>query len=318
MALLISLIAYATSTLTITATTDKQTYNVGETVKISGNLTLNGTLVPDALVAVQVDDPKGSLHTIRTCFTGSPSVGNLTIEVLQVYLSDEMGKPRSSVSRGKLAYFTIIWRNNDNVSHEASITLNLYYGNAVPFLAFVPFTGEVPANKTQNMTATVPIPTDASVGDATVYAAAFTSLPKYGGLAYCPEKSSIFTITASSGTTFPTGGPLVTPQSAEGTYDLIFNLLRTGGKLGNYAIYATCQHQGKQAAATNTFKVVLVGDLNIDGVVDMKDITTILRAYGSTPGQPKWNPNCDVNGDGIVDMKDITIVLRNYGNNGTY
>ena len=310
--------AYATSTLTITATTDKQTYNVGETVKISGNLTLNGALVPNALVAIQVDDPKGGLYTIRTCFIGPPSVGNSTVEVLQVYLSDEIGNPRSSVSRGQLTYFTIIWRNNDNVSHEASITLNLYYGNAVPFLAFVPFTGEVPANKMQNMTVTIPIPTDASVGNATAYAAAFTSLPKYGGLAYCPEKSSIFTITVTSGMASSTERQPVTPESAEGTYDLIFNLLRTGGKLGNYAIYVTCQHQGQQAATTNTFKVILVGDVNIDGVVDMKDVTAILRAYGTTPGQPKWNSNCDMNSDNIIDMKDLTIVLRNYGNNGTY
>jgi hypothetical protein len=315
---LISLIAYATSTLTITATTDKQTYNAGETVKISGNLTLNGALVPDALVALQVDDPKGSLYTIRTRFTGSPSVGNLTIEVLQVYLSDEMGNPQSSVRRGILAYFTIIWRNNDNVSHEASITLSLYYGNAVPFLAFVPFKGTVPANKTPNMTAPVPIPNDASVGEATVYGAAFTSLPKYGGLAYCPEKSSNFTITATSGATTTSEGQPLTHTSTDGTYNLTFSLPRKGAKLGTNAIYATSEYQGEQAAATHTFEVKLEGDVNGDGVVDIKDVTLTVRAYGATPDKPNWNPACDLNNDSIIDVKDITIVLRNYGNSGTY
>jgi len=50
----------------------------------------------------------------------------------------------------------------------------------------------------------------------------------------------------------------------------------------------------------------------------MTDVGLVLRAYGSKPGDPKWNPNCDFNGDGKIDMTDVGIVLRNYGNYGTY
>ncbi|RLI83299.1 hypothetical protein DRP04_01840 [Archaeoglobales archaeon] len=55
------------------------------------------------------------------------------------------------------------------------------------------------------------------------------------------------------------------------------------------------------------------GDLNQDGVVDVKDIFTIGKAYGSTPDSPNWNPDADVNDDGKVDVKDLFSVVRFYG-----
>ena len=56
-----------------------------------------------------------------------------------------------------------------------------------------------------------------------------------------------------------------------------------------------------------------LGDVNFDGLVDMKDVTALIRAFGVALSHPRWNPQCDLNNDGIVDLKDITIVLRNYG-----
>jgi len=101
------------------------------------------------------------------------------------------------------------------------------------------------------------------------------------------------------------------------TISFIWNT--TGWSRGNYTIRAYAWPVlGETDTEDNTFtdgwvKVVIPGNVNGDTIVDMKDITAILRAYGTTPGQPKWNSNCDVNGDGIVDMKDVTIALRNYG-----
>lgn len=70
--------------------------------------------------------------------------------------------------------------------------------------------------------------------------------------------------------------------------------------------------------ADNTFidgtvKIKLLGDVNGDGIVDMKDITIIIYAFGTTPGYPRWNPEADLNNDNVVDVKDVTITLRNYG-----
>jgi hypothetical protein len=67
------------------------------------------------------------------------------------------------------------------------------------------------------------------------------------------------------------------------------------------------------ARAGGTISVRLMGDVNGDGRVDLKDIALVARAFGSTPGSPNWNPTADLNGDGKIDMKDITLVARNFG-----
>jgi len=56
-----------------------------------------------------------------------------------------------------------------------------------------------------------------------------------------------------------------------------------------------------------------IGDINRDGVIDDKDIDLARAAFGSTPGKPNWNPDCDLNGDGVVDITDVAITSRNYG-----
>jgi len=56
-----------------------------------------------------------------------------------------------------------------------------------------------------------------------------------------------------------------------------------------------------------------MGDVNGDGVIDMKDISLVNRAYGKREGDPDWNQACDLNHDGVVDMRDQHIVNSNYG-----
>jgi len=56
-----------------------------------------------------------------------------------------------------------------------------------------------------------------------------------------------------------------------------------------------------------------LGDVNRDGVIDAQDLNLLQAAYTSTPGQPHWNPDCDLNGDGKVDMRDIGIASTNFG-----
>lgn len=57
----------------------------------------------------------------------------------------------------------------------------------------------------------------------------------------------------------------------------------------------------------------LPGDINHDGKVDMRDIGTICRAYGTVPGDPDWNPKADLNEDAIINMLDVNIATANFG-----
>jgi hypothetical protein len=56
-----------------------------------------------------------------------------------------------------------------------------------------------------------------------------------------------------------------------------------------------------------------VGDVNGDGRVDMVDMWLVQKAFGSSPGHPRWNPYADIDGSQRVDMLDIYIVQRAFG-----
>jgi len=57
-------------------------------------------------------------------------------------------------------------------------------------------------------------------------------------------------------------------------------------------------------------------DVNYDGTIDGKDISTVARAFGSDPGppvHPRWCYRADVNNDRVCDGKDLSYVSRNFG-----
>jgi hypothetical protein len=53
------------------------------------------------------------------------------------------------------------------------------------------------------------------------------------------------------------------------------------------------------------------GDVNLDGRVDINDLTIVLANYGKSAGMT-WGTG-DIVYDGTVDINDLTIVLANYG-----
>lgn len=56
-----------------------------------------------------------------------------------------------------------------------------------------------------------------------------------------------------------------------------------------------------------------MGDVNRDGLIDILDVELIQKAWGSTPGDPNWNPDADLNQDGIVSAKDLIVCAANQG-----
>jgi hypothetical protein len=61
-----------------------------------------------------------------------------------------------------------------------------------------------------------------------------------------------------------------------------------------------------------TVKIRWMGDINGDGIVDMRDISDACAAFGSYPSRPNWNFYADLNRDGRVDLRDIGICCNNY------
>ncbi len=54
------------------------------------------------------------------------------------------------------------------------------------------------------------------------------------------------------------------------------------------------------------------GDVDCNGVVDGLDLTAVLTAWETEPGDPLWNPNADLDDNNIVDGLDLTEVISNW------
>jgi len=54
-------------------------------------------------------------------------------------------------------------------------------------------------------------------------------------------------------------------------------------------------------------------DVNRNGIIDVFDLVTIARGFGSEPLKPKWNPYCDLNHDNTIDIYDIVFVASHIG-----
>lgn len=62
----------------------------------------------------------------------------------------------------------------------------------------------------------------------------------------------------------------------------------------------------------------LSGDINRDGVVDIYDLSIAGVAYGSSEGDPRYNPYADLNMDDHVDIRDVIVICRNWGKQYSY
>lgn len=53
-------------------------------------------------------------------------------------------------------------------------------------------------------------------------------------------------------------------------------------------------------------------DINSDHEVKMDDLVSLMAAFMTKPGDPGWNPECDINNDNSVDMADMSIAIDMY------
>jgi hypothetical protein len=87
----------------------------------------------------------------------------------------------------------------------------------------------------------------------------------------------------------------------------------------NYTISGVASPLPHEYNATNNVyidgavKVRLYGDVNDDGRVDGKDVALASLAFGTIPGNARWNPDADINQDGRIDGKDIVLISLNFG-----
>lgn len=107
--------------------------------------------------------------------------------------------------------------------------------------------------------------------------------------------------------------------SNENSVSITFIWNTTGWTEGNYTISVYAWPvTGEMDMANNQFddcwvSVVIIGDINGDGKVDVKDVYKVAQAYGSSPSDSRWNPICDINNDNKIDIKDCYLVYKHFG-----
>ena len=299
-------------TLQVTLNISKPIYGIGDQANIWGNVTLEGAIVGNALVAVQVNNPNGTPVILRTRYTQSTPV-TTEIDILGVTPCDANARAKNWFKRGEenFAYFRIQLENFGTLPKYAEIALNIFDVRNVAFEALIVFKGLLPAGLTE-LLISEPLPQDIPLGTAAIYVSALTALPSNGGYAYCPEKSAVFSIADSAVDPTP-----ITEPPPTGNYNLRFlidNYARIRNfRPGLYNVTVTSKLQTLTANATRIFEVILTADINRDGAVDIYDAILLANAYGAAPGNPRWNMNADINDDDLVDIYDAIILANNYG-----
>jgi len=57
----------------------------------------------------------------------------------------------------------------------------------------------------------------------------------------------------------------------------------------------------------------LYGDCDGNGQVDVFDAIILVNAFGSSEGDPTWDPRADLDGNGVVDVFDVIGFVNNFG-----
>jgi parallel beta-helix repeat protein len=59
--------------------------------------------------------------------------------------------------------------------------------------------------------------------------------------------------------------------------------------------------------------VILPGDINVDGAVNIDDLILLDQAYGATSSSPNWNSDADLNNDDLIDAVDLFLLGKYCG-----
>ena len=91
-----------------------------------------------------------------------------------------------------------------------------------------------------------------------------------------------------------------------------FNYVQAINDAGQILVLSGDQYWGNLNGGCGSYLLTpaIPGDANLDGKVDINDLTMVLTNYNQTPAMT-WTLG-DFNGDGKVDINDLTIVLTHY------
>jgi len=115
-------------------------------------------------------------------------------------------------------------------------------------------------------------------------------------------------------------GTQTTTLTPDSNTTLTYKWNTTNIEPNHYVISATAEHipyiernYTDNSLTDGTIYIIVPGDINFDGAVNIDDLILLTQAFGSTSGSPNWNSNADLNKDNIINALDLSLLGRNYG-----
>lgn len=292
-------------------------YGLSDNVTISGNLTLDGNPVENALVAIQVMDPSKLYFTCRTAVTGPTPPTVHPVNFTYLYPSDSNGQPKYTFKIGDSLCITYSIRNHDNIPHYVTIAISLYDPQEVPIGTWLPAVTRLdPGSSSTTIFFAAQITSEFAFGTYKIYGNLYSDLPSNFGIPYCPEKMATFSISSTSGKISNIKYSETTEIPQTGTYMISFKLPKVG-RIGTYYVYASTSYAGLNSYSSMTIPVMLIGDVNDDKWVELMDFFFMSMAFGSTPESPNWNEKCDIypwpEGDDYIELMDFWLISLHFG-----
>jgi hypothetical protein len=113
---------------------------------------------------------------------------------------------------------------------------------------------------------------------------------------------------------YTVGPPPPPGQTLVGPY---FDIRVTLGFSGHAVVRIVYDDSGLDSEGEASLRLLQIdivpGDVNADGKVNLLDLCIIVKALGSCPGSPRWDPRCDLNGDNKITLKDLCIAVQHFG-----
>jgi PKD repeat protein len=180
------------STISITVTTNKPSYYLRQIVTILGNLTTNGTPVDNALVAIEIRDPRDNPFYFRTITIGNPSE-TWPIEITQFVLTDLSGNPLTKAKINSQAKVHVTAKNKLLNSLDVVTAISVCDENLIPIYSAWSQT-TISGGDQSNTSWTFLIPEWTKPGKAIVFINAYNTLLENQGIPYMPEQTAYFDI----------------------------------------------------------------------------------------------------------------------------
>lgn len=261
------------STLTLDVHTDKLFYYSGEDISVYGSVLLNGAPVESAIVAIEIRDPAASPVVVQSVQTNSSGIYKTAFKLGAEASAGEYSASASCAHDGETAY------------NSASFQLRQVSALAVAVTTAKP-------DYTAGEDVTI-------MGNVTL---SNIGLPQ-----------ALVAIEVQN----PNATPIIVrvlETDNQGSFSLVFPLV-AGSTVGTYRVFASASREGVTTTAETSFVLKAEAsraDVNGDGRVNILDLAMVAKAWGSSPGHPRWDARCDIDMNNIINIIDLTLVAKEY------